>query len=84
VPGTGAEQPLAGPVLDTAQFFAIMGAFPTGVTIITTLDADGQPRGLRDAARAQRQLLFVGHRTGHLGPGGADADEDRRRHAIGG
>ncbi len=28
------------------EFFAIMSAFPTGVAIVTTLDADGQPRGL--------------------------------------
>jgi len=28
------------------QFFAVMSAFPTGVAIVTTLDAHGQPRGL--------------------------------------
>lgn len=28
------------------EFFAIMSAFPTGVAIVTTIDADGQPRGL--------------------------------------
>jgi flavin reductase (DIM6/NTAB) family NADH-FMN oxidoreductase RutF len=28
------------------QFFAVMSAFPTGVAIVTTLDADGRPRGL--------------------------------------
>jgi flavin reductase (DIM6/NTAB) family NADH-FMN oxidoreductase RutF len=36
--------------VDRATFFAIMGAFPTGVTIVTTLDADGQPRGLTSNA----------------------------------
>jgi flavin reductase (NADH) len=60
---TGAGQALAGPVFDTAQFFAIMGAFPTGVTIITTLDADGQPRGLTSNAvcsvSADPPLLLV-------------------------
>ncbi len=28
------------------EFVAIMSAFPTGVAIVTTLDADGTPRGL--------------------------------------
>jgi flavin reductase (NADH) len=28
------------------EFFAIMSAFPTGVAVVTTLDADGEPRGL--------------------------------------
>jgi len=28
------------------QFFAVMSAFPTGVAIVTTLDSQGQPRGL--------------------------------------
>src|SRR5687767_9846810 len=32
--------------LEREEFFAIMSAFPTGVAIVTTLDADGQPRGL--------------------------------------
>lgn len=32
--------------MDRARFFAIMSAFPTGVTIVTTLDQAGQPRGL--------------------------------------
>src|SRR5919202_4703650 len=36
--------------LDRAQFFAIMGAFPTGVTIVATLDRDGQPKGLTSNA----------------------------------
>lgn len=32
--------------LDAAAFFAIMSAFPTGVTIVATLDETDQPRGL--------------------------------------
>jgi flavin reductase (DIM6/NTAB) family NADH-FMN oxidoreductase RutF len=32
--------------LDRATFFAIMGAFPTGVTIVTALDPGGHARGL--------------------------------------
>lgn len=42
----------AGPsgYVDKATFFAIMSAFPTGVTIVTTLDSDGQPRGLTSNA----------------------------------
>ncbi len=34
------------PELSRADFFTTMGAFPTGVTIVTTLDEDGNPRGL--------------------------------------
>ena len=36
--------------LDTETFFAIMGAFPTGVTVVTALDRDGRPRGLTVSA----------------------------------
>jgi flavin reductase (DIM6/NTAB) family NADH-FMN oxidoreductase RutF len=32
--------------MDRATFFAIMGAFPTGVGIVTTLDQEQQPKGL--------------------------------------
>ena len=32
--------------LDRATFFAIMGAFPTGVTVVTAIAPDGKPRGL--------------------------------------
>jgi flavin reductase (DIM6/NTAB) family NADH-FMN oxidoreductase RutF len=32
--------------MDRATFFAIMGAFPTGVGIVTTLDERNAPRGL--------------------------------------
>lgn len=31
---------------DVADFRALMSAFPTGVAIVTSVDADGQPRGL--------------------------------------
>jgi flavin reductase (DIM6/NTAB) family NADH-FMN oxidoreductase RutF len=44
------EQSDPRPSLDKAIFFAIMGAFPTGVTIVTALEADGQPRGLTSNA----------------------------------
>src|SRR2546423_12069348 len=50
-------------VVDKATFFAIMGAFPTGVTIVTALDADGAPRGLTSNAvcsvSAEPPLLLV-------------------------
>ena len=36
--------------MDRATFFAIMGAFPTGVGIVTTLDEHDQPRGLTSNA----------------------------------
>ncbi|MEI7760648.1 MAG: flavin reductase family protein [Thermoleophilia bacterium] len=32
--------------VDRSMFFQIMSAFPTGVAIVTTLEADGTPRGL--------------------------------------
>ena len=32
--------------IDRQDFFAIMSAFPTGVAIVTTLDEDGEPKGL--------------------------------------
>ena len=32
--------------VECEEFFAIMSAFPTGVAVVTTLDADGEPRGL--------------------------------------
>jgi len=45
------------------EFFAIMSAFPTGVAIVTTLDADGQPRGLTTnavcAVSAEPPMLLV-------------------------
>jgi flavin reductase (NADH) len=36
----------AEPGVDRATFFALMSAFPSGVTIVTTLDEQAQPRGL--------------------------------------
>ena len=45
------------------EFFAIMSAFPTGVAVVTTLDADGEPRGLTTNAlcsvSARPPLLLV-------------------------
>src|SRR5919197_383121 len=41
---TPASSPQAS--VDRATFFALMSAFPSGVTIVTTLDEQGQPRGL--------------------------------------
>jgi flavin reductase (DIM6/NTAB) family NADH-FMN oxidoreductase RutF len=43
VPHVDASDALA---VDKATFFAIMSAFPSGVTIVTTLDGDGRPKGL--------------------------------------
>ncbi|HET7095726.1 MAG TPA: flavin reductase family protein [Thermomicrobiales bacterium] len=34
------------PVVNRADFFATMGAFPTGVTVVTSIDEYGHPRGL--------------------------------------
>jgi flavin reductase (DIM6/NTAB) family NADH-FMN oxidoreductase RutF len=49
--------------VDRATFFAIMGAFPTGVTIVTALDEQGAPRGLTSNAvcsvSAEPPLLLV-------------------------
>jgi flavin reductase (DIM6/NTAB) family NADH-FMN oxidoreductase RutF len=49
--------------MDKTTFFSIMGAFPTGVTVVTTLDAEGQPRGLTSNAftsvSADPPLLLV-------------------------
>src|SRR5439155_21237439 len=50
-------------LMDRATFFAIMGAFPTGVGIVTTLDEHNQPRGLTSNAlcsvSAEPPLLLV-------------------------
>jgi flavin reductase (DIM6/NTAB) family NADH-FMN oxidoreductase RutF/plasmid maintenance system antidote protein VapI len=58
----GSETRPATPV-DKATFFALMSAFPTGVTIVATLDEDGQPRGLTCTAvcslSADPPLLLV-------------------------
>src|SRR5206468_3493674 len=46
-----------------ATFFAIMGAFPTGVAIVTTMDNHNQPKGLTSNAlcsvSAEPPLLLV-------------------------
>jgi flavin reductase (DIM6/NTAB) family NADH-FMN oxidoreductase RutF len=60
---TPAEQTSQAAGVDRATFFALMGAFPTGVTVVTTLDADGVPRGLTSNAfssvSAEPPLLLV-------------------------
>jgi flavin reductase (DIM6/NTAB) family NADH-FMN oxidoreductase RutF len=45
-----ASDAVAADKLDRATFFATMGAFPTGVTIVTTLDGQGEPKGLTSNA----------------------------------
>jgi len=49
--------------VDKATFFAIMSAFPSGVAIVTTLDADSLPKGLTCTATcslsAEPPLLLV-------------------------
>jgi flavin reductase (DIM6/NTAB) family NADH-FMN oxidoreductase RutF len=49
--------------LSRDEFFAIMSAFPTGVAIVTTLDEQGEPKGLTTNAvcsvSAEPPLLLV-------------------------
>lgn len=49
--------------IDPAMFFAIMSRFATGVAVVTTLDADGGPKGLTSSAvcsvSAEPPLLLV-------------------------
>jgi flavin reductase (DIM6/NTAB) family NADH-FMN oxidoreductase RutF len=49
--------------VDLDTFRAVVGSFPTGVTIVTTLDEDGVPKGLTSNAfssvSAQPPLLLV-------------------------
>lgn len=49
--------------MDRATFFAIMGAFPTGVGVVTAIDADQEPRGLTTNAlcsvSAEPPLMLV-------------------------
>jgi flavin reductase (DIM6/NTAB) family NADH-FMN oxidoreductase RutF len=49
--------------MDRATFFAIMGAFPTGVGVVTSLDEHNQPRGLTSNAlcsvSAEPPLMLV-------------------------
>jgi flavin reductase (DIM6/NTAB) family NADH-FMN oxidoreductase RutF len=62
----------AGPPMDRATFFGLMSAFPSGVTIVSTLDERGQPRGLTCTATcslsAEPPLLLVSldNRSGTL------------------
>lgn len=42
-----AERP---PAISRQRFFEIMASFPSGVAVVTTLDADGVPRGLTTTA----------------------------------
>lgn len=50
-------------VVDRNRFFATMAAFPTGVTVVTTLDEEGVPQGLTCNAfasvSAEPPLLLV-------------------------
>jgi flavin reductase (DIM6/NTAB) family NADH-FMN oxidoreductase RutF len=49
--------------LSREEFISIMAAFPTGVTVVTTLDGTGQPKGLASSAftsvSADPPLLLV-------------------------
>src|SRR5262249_22993839 len=49
--------------MDRATFFAIMGAFPTGVAVVTAMDATHEPRGLTTNAlcsvSAEPPLMLV-------------------------
>jgi flavin reductase (DIM6/NTAB) family NADH-FMN oxidoreductase RutF len=49
--------------LDSTAFFEVMSAFPSGVGIVTTLDAEGQPKGLTTTAitsvSAEPPMLLV-------------------------
>jgi flavin reductase (NADH) len=45
-PSSAGESSPSAEAIDRASFFALMSAFPTGVTIVSTLDELGQPRGL--------------------------------------
>lgn len=40
------ESRVAAPLVDPVAFRAIMGSFPSGVTVVTTLDEAGAPRGM--------------------------------------
>jgi flavin reductase (DIM6/NTAB) family NADH-FMN oxidoreductase RutF len=66
------HEPDEGPPLDRATFFGLMSGFPSGVTIVSTVDEHGQPRGLTCTATcslsAQPPLLLVSldNRSGTL------------------
>lgn len=40
------ESRAATPLVDPVSFRAIMGSFPSGVTVVTTIDHEGAPRGM--------------------------------------
>jgi flavin reductase (NADH) len=67
-----AYEPEDVPTVDRAAFFGLMSGFPSGVTIVSTLDEHGQPRGLTCTATcslsAQPPLLLVSldNRSGTL------------------
>jgi flavin reductase (DIM6/NTAB) family NADH-FMN oxidoreductase RutF len=66
------ENAQTGPPVDRATFFGLMSAFPSGVTVVTTVDERGQPRGLTCTSTcslsAQPPLLLVSldNRSGTL------------------
>ena len=41
---------VSGSTIDVATFRTIMASFPTGVTVITTVDEDGSPKGFTSNA----------------------------------
>lgn len=58
-----APPPPPTPTVDLDTFRRVMGAFPSGVTIVTTVGSDGQPRGLTSlsisSVSAEPPLLLV-------------------------
>lgn len=60
------------PIVDRSDFLATMGAFPTGVTVVTSMDEYGHPRGLTcnafSSVSADPPLLLVclDHRSSSL------------------
>ena len=61
-----------GPGVDAVTFRSIMGAFPTGVAVVTSFDESGSPRGLTCSALCSLSidppllLLCVDSRSGSL------------------
>src|SRR5688500_12696214 len=47
----------AGQMIDDSEFRRVMGHFPTGVTVVTSLHEDGRPCGLTVNAFASLSLL---------------------------
>ena len=46
---------------DSAALRRAFGSFPTGVTVVTTLDADGRPRGMTTVLFGRVQQFCTGH-----------------------